>query len=32
MQREEGRGVTTTRPLSSQATKGGLPVPQKKKG
>ncbi|HEV8113187.1 MAG TPA: amidohydrolase family protein [Planctomycetota bacterium] len=32
MQREEGRGITTTRPLSSQATKGGLPVPQKKKG
>jgi hypothetical protein len=32
IQREEGNTITTTRSLSMQASKGGLPVPEKSKG
>jgi hypothetical protein len=32
IRREEGNTITTTRPLSGQAAKGGLPVPEKSKG
>ncbi len=30
--REEGRGITSTRPLSTQAKDRGLPLPEKKRG